>query len=96
MESDSFFIFEMDFSEVSILFLVLLIWFLEDIVVCFFFISWENNLQDPIVRKIDNKTILNKFVCKGLNAIFVKIWLVFFEVSNLHINFVKNNQFIDL
>jgi hypothetical protein len=43
----------------------------------FFLISWEYKLPNPIVRKKDNKTILNKFVCKGLNAIFVKIWFVF-------------------
>jgi hypothetical protein len=41
------------------------------------FISCEYNLPHPSVRKNDNKTILNKFVCKGLNAIFVKVWLVF-------------------
>jgi hypothetical protein len=27
------------------------------------------------VRKKANKTILNKFVCNGINAIFVEIWL---------------------
>jgi hypothetical protein len=42
-----------------------------------FFISCEYNLPHPSVRKNDIKTILNKFVCKGLNAIFVKVWLVF-------------------
>ncbi|MNE13865.1 hypothetical protein D3C80_1067160 [compost metagenome] len=42
-----------------------------------FFISCEYKLPQPIVRKNDIKTILNKFVCKGLNAIFVKLWLVF-------------------
>ena len=67
----------MDFSEVSTLITVLFVWFLEGIAVWFFVISWEYNLQDPIVRKIDNKTILNKFVCKGFNAIFVKYGLFF-------------------
>ncbi|GAA3778042.1 hypothetical protein GCM10022423_37180 [Flavobacterium ginsengiterrae] len=41
------------------------------------FISCEYELPHPIVRKNDIKTILNKFVCKGLNTIFVKLWLVF-------------------
>jgi hypothetical protein len=52
----------------------------------FLVISCEYKLQVPIVRKIDNKTILNKFVFKGINAIFVKYGL-FIDVSNLHINF---------
>jgi hypothetical protein len=42
--------------------------FLADIVV-FFAISWAYKFAYPIVRKNDAKTILNKFVCKGLNAI---------------------------
>ena len=45
--------------------------------VVFFVISCEYSFADPIVRKNDNKTILNKFVFKGFNAIFVKIWLVY-------------------
>ena len=43
----------------------------------FVFNSCEYILLDPIVRKIANKTILNKFVCKGLNTIFVKIRVVY-------------------
>jgi hypothetical protein len=35
----------------------------------------------------DAKTILNKFVCKGLNAILYNYGL--FWMSNLHIIFVK-------
>ena len=65
--------------EVSTLIKVLFVWFLEGIDVWFFVISWEYNLQDPIVRKIDNKTILNKFVCKGFNAIFVKMMAYFLK-----------------
>jgi hypothetical protein len=42
--------------------------------------SWNSVLQ-PIVRKNDNKTILNKFVCKGLNTFFVKLWLVFIKLT---------------
>jgi hypothetical protein len=38
-----------------------------------------NKLQ-PIVRKNDNKTILNKFVCKGLNT-FCKIMACFFSIK---------------
>lgn len=34
-----------------------------------------------MVRKIDIKTILNKFVCKGLNTIFVKLWLVYWRAK---------------
>jgi hypothetical protein len=45
--------------------------------VFFVLVSCEYNLPPPNDRKNDNKTILNKFVCKGLNAIFVKVWLVF-------------------
>jgi hypothetical protein len=30
----------------------------------------------PIVRKIADKTILNKFVCKGFNTTFVKIGVI--------------------
>ena len=51
--------------------------FVVGITVFFFVISWEYNLPEPNDRRIDNKTILNKFVCKGLNAIFVKLWPVF-------------------
>jgi hypothetical protein len=64
---------------------------LADTTVVFFAISWAYKFAYPIVRKNDAKTILNKFVCKGLNAILYNYGL-FFEVSNLHIIFVKNNQ----
>jgi len=40
-------------------------------------ISRAYTLSNPIVRKKHSKTISNKFVRKGLNAIFVKIWFVF-------------------
>ena len=42
-----------------------------------FFISCEYKLPHPNFNKNYNKTILNKFLCKSLNAIFVKLWLVF-------------------
>ena len=51
--------------------------FLADIAFFFFTISWEYNVPEPNESKNDSKTILNKFVYKGLNAIFVKLWLVF-------------------
>jgi glutaminase len=44
--------------------------------------SWEYVLANPIVRKIADKTILNKFVCKGINTIFVKCGVVF-DTPNL-------------
>jgi hypothetical protein len=62
--------------------------FLADIVVVLLYLE-HINCAYPIVRKNDAKTILNKFVCKGLNAIFVKLCF-FFEVSNLF--FCQNNQ----
>jgi hypothetical protein len=76
----------MDFSPLLEVKLVLSFCFFEGSAVVFLAISCEYNLQEPTVRKIDNKTILNKFVFKGFNAIFVKYGL-FFDVSNLHINF---------
>jgi hypothetical protein len=43
----------------------------------FFTISWEYKLLELTESKNDSKTILNKFVYKGFNAIFVKVWPVF-------------------
>jgi hypothetical protein len=43
-------------------------------VIALFANSCECNVLDPSVRKKAKKTILNKFVCNGINAIFVKIW----------------------
>src|SRR4051812_48834006 len=45
--------------------------FLEGMEALFFFISCEYKLEQPKERKMESKTILNKFVCKGINAIFV-------------------------
>ncbi|MNE10436.1 hypothetical protein D3C80_1031520 [compost metagenome] len=75
--SDSFFVRLTDFPIVSIMMLFLSFCSFAGITVFFFVISCEYKLPYPIVRKIDNKTILNKFVRKGLNTIFVKLWLVF-------------------
>jgi hypothetical protein len=64
-------------SGFSSCFVVLSVCFPAGNEVFFGFISCEYRLPHPIVRKNDIKTILNKFVCNGLNAIFVKVWLVF-------------------
>jgi hypothetical protein len=46
----------------------------------FFAISWAYKFAYPI-RKNDAKTILNKFVCKGLNAILYNYGLFFWSVK---------------
>jgi hypothetical protein len=51
--------------------------FLGVIAVVFFDIPENINWHIPLLGKNDTKTILNKFVCKGLNANFVKLWPVF-------------------
>ena len=80
----SFLIVSNSFFEITALFgagltpvILLSICFLVGIAVVFFVISCEYNFVVTIVRKIYNKTILNKFLSKCLNAIFVKLWLVF-------------------
>jgi hypothetical protein len=61
-----------NFGLVAVLFLV------EAGIEAFFLtISCEYTLPEPRERNNDNKTILNKFVCNGINAIFVKLWPVF-------------------